>query len=173
MRFDDDGYDIEVIPALKNFIWSNKAMIDAVLEPLGQTLKEVFDFDTYADVDTFPCIMLGNPSFQKRWVAAPFLIEVRYEVPINGFVLHDDRAENAVAIRRMLRAVSDMFEFKAAETLPVSGTTLEIHYHSEPPLDSGSVEYTYVGEHFCRQFEAVWHGYITRNTYEQRSRARD
>jgi len=173
MPFDDDGLDIEIIKPLQDFIWSNKPMIDAALAPIGQELVRVYDFDTFAGVDDFPCVMLGNPSWRKQWVAAPFLIEIRYELTITGFVVHDDSAENATAVRRMLRALSDMFEDHAAETIWVPQVQQTIHYHSEVPLDSGSVDYTFVGEHFCRQCEATWHGYITRNTRQQLSHAGD
>ena len=130
--------------------------------------KKVFPFESEnVDVEMLPCVMLGKVTWQKAWVAAPFEIEIRYEVEMTGYLVFDDNELNAKAMLNFTTEFSLMFEDRDAEEIEIPGRTYRIHYHSEPPLDAGELDYSFVGGAFCRSFHCTWHGWITRPTWHR------
>lgn len=157
----------EVVPALKAFIEGKREFINSFLSPFDLEFGKVFEFETeVVSLDEMPCIMIGNGSDMKRWVAEPYLIEVRYEIEMLGYLTYDDNEINARALKAFSHAFSAMWEFKSSEEIPIEGRPYVIHYHSEVPCDEGRLEYQWLGETFCRQFNRNWHGWITRNTFD-------
>lgn len=156
----------EVLPALKVFLEERKDQLDESLALINKKFKRVFIFEREdLDVEMYPCIMFGNPSWRKTWVAAPYEIETRYEVPISAYIVYDDNEMNAMAMIALATTISLMFEPRDAEEIDIPGRYYKIHYHSEPPMDEGQLDYQLIGGAFCRACHFTWHGYVTRSTW--------
>lgn len=161
----------EVKDALKNYILERSEKINSELSIIapGTELKKVYKFESAnVPLGNYPCIFLGDSSFKKDWVAAPYLIEVRYEIQMSGYIVYADNEINAGLIDKFADVFSDIFEDKNGEAIQLENGHI-LHYHSEPPLDEMVIDYAMIGDAFCRSWVAQWHGWITRQTNKDQS----
>ena len=156
-----------VCDGLVTLLEGEMAFINQSMKDTGMTLKKIYSFEsTNVPLGNYPCIMVGNASMKKGWVAAPYLIEIRYEIELSGYIVWAENKANADAIKSFADAVSEVFESTKNETFQISDASGSyiVHYHSEPPLDEMRTDFAYIGDAICRSWYATWHGWITRQT---------
>lgn len=158
----------KVVEAVHGYLESWRGEYNAMFSPYGVEMGTIFDFECeVVPLEAFPCITMGNPRFRKQWVASTYLLEDVYDITLNGYVAYEDNALNAKLIRMFNDRTSINFEDIRGEEIPLADSNLRIHYHSEMPISEGNIDYTLIGNAFCRSFTLEWRGYLTRQALVQ------
>jgi hypothetical protein len=167
----------EIYVALKGYIESQRPWLDYVLTRYSMKLGPVFDWEMEViDVGQFPLITLGAGSMQRKWFANNLALMIRYQIEINGYILHDDNELNAHAIQDFAEVFPMIFEpallpanneySDQAISIINESTGLPqpyyITYDDEVPISDLQLGYQYIGDAFCRSFTCTWVGYVQR-----------